>query len=89
MTFLTYDGTYGQTDRVLSFIQQLDSAFGGEDFTESSKLRHVAMYLQKSAHKWWASLKIVGKQPRTWKACRAEMMKQFLTANVKDDVFMA
>ena len=89
VTFLTYDGTYGQTDRVLSFIQQFDSAFGGEDFTESSKLRHVAMYLQKSARKWWASLKIVGKQPHTWKACRAEMMKQFLTANVKDDVFTA
>lgn len=87
MTFLTYDGTYGQTDRVLSFIQQFDSAFGGEDSPESSKLCHVAMYLQKSTCKWWASLKVVGQQPRTWKACRAAMMQQFLTANVKDDVF--
>lgn len=76
-------------DRPTGSIQQFDSAFGGEDFSESSKLRHVAMYLQKSARKWWASLKIVGKQPRTWKACRAAMTKQFLTANVKDDVFTA
>ena len=43
ITFLTYDGAYGQTDKVLSFIQQFDAAFGGEDFTESSKLRHVSM----------------------------------------------
>ena len=89
VSFLTYDGTFAQTDRVLSFIQQFDSAFGGEDFSESSKLRHVAMYLQKSARKWWASLKSVGRQPRTWKACRALMMKQFLTPNVKDEVFTA
>ena len=89
ITFLTYDGAYGQTDKVLSFIQQFDAAFGGEDFTESSKLRHVSMYLQKSARKWWASLKTKGIQPRTWKSCRLEMMKQFLTANVRDDVLTA
>ena len=47
--FLVYDGTYGNVDKVLGFIQQFDSAFGGERFTESSKLRHVAMYFQKSA----------------------------------------
>ena len=45
VTFITYDGSYGQTDKLLNFIQQFDAAFGGEDFTESSKLRHVSMYL--------------------------------------------
>ena len=89
ITFLTYDGAYGQTDKLLSFIQQFDAAFGGEDFMESSKLRHVAMYLQKFARKWWASLKTKGIQPRSWKSCRTKMMKQFLTSNVRDDVLTA
>ncbi|MCO5593238.1 hypothetical protein L7F22_047245 [Adiantum nelumboides] len=43
-SFLTYDGTFGATDKVLTFIQQFDAAFGDEGFTESSKLRHVAMH---------------------------------------------
>ena len=47
------------------------------------------MHLQKSARNWWASLKIRGLQPRTWKACRIEIMKQFLTSNVRDDVLTA
>ena len=86
VTFLTYDGSYGQVDKVLNFVQQFDAAFGGERFTKSSKLRHMSMYLQKSARKWWASLKTKGKQPCTWKICRLELMKQFLPGNVKDDV---
>ena len=47
------------------------------------------MYLQKSARKWWASLKTKGIQPRTWRTCRLEMMKHFLTSNVRDDVLTA
>ena len=89
VTFLTYDGSYGQVDKVLNFVQQFDAAFGGEHFTESSKLRHMSMYLQKSARKWWASLKTKGIQPRSWKRCRLELMKQFLPGNVKDDVLTA
>ena len=89
VTFITYDGSYDQIDKLLNFIQQFDAIFGGEDFTESSKLRHVSMYLQKSARKWWASLKTKGIQPCTWKVCRLEMMKQFLTSNVRDDVLTA
>ncbi|MCO5574649.1 hypothetical protein L7F22_028438 [Adiantum nelumboides] len=38
ISFLTYDGTFGATDKVLAFIQQFDAAFGDEGFTESSKL---------------------------------------------------
>ena len=44
ITFLSYDGSYGQTDKVLAFVQQFDAAFGGEHFTERSKLCHVAMH---------------------------------------------
>ena len=77
--FLSYDGTYGATDRILGFIQQFDSAFGGEYFEERSKLRHVAMFFQKSARQWWASLRTRGIAPRTWKECRRAIMKQFLT----------
>ncbi|MCO5589477.1 hypothetical protein L7F22_043444 [Adiantum nelumboides] len=53
ISFLTYDGTFGATDKVLAFIQQFDAAFGDEGFTESSKLRHVAMHFQKSARQWY------------------------------------
>ena len=90
VTFLSYDGTYGATDRILGFIQQFDSAFGGEYFEERSKLRHVAMYFQKSARQWWASLRTRGIAPRTWKECRKAIMKQFLTDDkAEDDVLTA
>ncbi|MCO5557304.1 hypothetical protein L7F22_010865 [Adiantum nelumboides] len=42
VSFLTYDGTFGATNKVLAFIQQFDAAFGDEGFTESSKLHHIA-----------------------------------------------
>ncbi len=44
ISFLTYDGTFGATDKVLGFIQQFDAAFGDEAFIESSKIRHVSMH---------------------------------------------
>ncbi|MCO5548855.1 hypothetical protein L7F22_002317 [Adiantum nelumboides] len=84
--FITYDGTYGAIDKVLAFIQQFDAAFGGEDFTESSKLRSMAMHLQKSARQWWASLKVQGKAPTSWAECREAILKQFLQAEAKDEV---
>ena len=58
VSFNTYNGTYGAIEKVLAFIQQFDATFGGEHFTKSSKLRSMAMHLQKSAHQWWASLKV-------------------------------
>ncbi|MCO5603559.1 hypothetical protein L7F22_057710 [Adiantum nelumboides] len=86
ISFLTYDGTFGATDKVLAFIQQFDAAFGDEGFTESSKLRHVAMHFQKSARQWWASLRANGEAPRTWKNLRVSIMKQFLSSDAKDKV---
>ncbi|MCO5582158.1 hypothetical protein L7F22_036048 [Adiantum nelumboides] len=86
ISFLTYDGTFGATDKVLAFIQQFDAAFGDEGFTESSKLRHVAMHFQKSARQWWASLRANGEAPQTWKNLRASIMKQFLSSDAKDKV---
>ncbi|MCO5574630.1 hypothetical protein L7F22_028419 [Adiantum nelumboides] len=38
ISFLTSDGTFGATNKVLAFIQQFNVAFGDEGFTESSKL---------------------------------------------------
>ncbi|MCO5564994.1 hypothetical protein L7F22_018664 [Adiantum nelumboides] len=86
ISFLTYDGTFGATDKVLAFIQQFDAAFGNEGFTDSSKLRHVAMHFQKSAKQWWVSLRANGEAPKTWKALRASIMKQFLASHAKDKV---
>ncbi|MCO5582801.1 hypothetical protein L7F22_036700 [Adiantum nelumboides] len=86
ISFLTYDGTFGATDKVLAFIQQFDAAFGDEGFAKSSKLRHVAMHFQKSAKQWWASLRANGEAPKTWKALRASIMKQFLASDAKDKV---
>ncbi|MCO5551582.1 hypothetical protein L7F22_005087 [Adiantum nelumboides] len=89
VTFLTFDGSYGNTDKVLHFIQQFDAAFGGENFIETSKLRHIAMYLQKTPRHWWASLKGQGMAPRTWKSCRLAIMQQFLDDSAPDDVLTA
>ncbi|MCO5579076.1 hypothetical protein L7F22_032928 [Adiantum nelumboides] len=86
ISFLTYDGTFGATDKVLAFIQQFDAVFGDEGFTESSKLHHVAMHFQNSARQWWASLRANGEAPKTWKALRASIMKQFLASDAKDKV---
>ncbi|MCO5587927.1 hypothetical protein L7F22_041880 [Adiantum nelumboides] len=86
ISFLTYDGTFGATEKVRAFIQQFDAAFGDEGFTESSKLRHIAMHFQKSAKQWWASLQANGEVPKTWKALRASIMKQFLASDAKDKV---
>ncbi|MCO5602449.1 hypothetical protein L7F22_056581 [Adiantum nelumboides] len=86
ISFRTYDGTFGATDKVLAFIQQFDVAFGDEGFTKSSKLCHVAMHSQKSARQWWASLLANGEAPKTWKALRASIMKQILASDAKDKV---
>ncbi|MCO5593242.1 hypothetical protein L7F22_047249 [Adiantum nelumboides] len=75
-----------ERDKVLAFIQQFDAAFGDEGFTESSKLRHVAMHFQKSARQWWASLRANGEAPQTWKNLRVSIMKQFLSSDAKDKV---
>ena len=86
ITFLTYDGTYGATDQVLSFIQQYDAAFGNEDFSESSKMRHVSMHFQNLAWQWWASLRAQGTAPKTWKAMKIAILKKFLPSDAKDKV---
>ncbi|MCO5587665.1 hypothetical protein L7F22_041616 [Adiantum nelumboides] len=86
ISFLTYNGTFGASDKVLAFIQQFDAAFGDEGFTESSKLCHVAMHFEKSARQWWASLRANGEAPQTRKNLRASIMKQFLSSDAKDKV---
>ena len=60
-------------------IQQFDAAFEGENFIESSKLGHVAMYLGKIGCHWWESMKAQG----------LAIMKQFLDNNTKDDMLLA
>ena len=86
ITFLTYDGTFGVTDKVLGFIQQFDAVLGDEDFLEFSKLRSVSMHFQKSARQWWASLHAQSLAPKTWKDLRNAIMKQFLSSDAKDKV---
>ena len=89
VTFLSYDGTYESTNKILGFIKQFDSAFGGEHFDERSKLRHVAMYFQKSTCQWCAGLRAQGIAPRTWKDYRIAIMMQFLIDEAEDGVLTA
>ncbi|MCO5592614.1 hypothetical protein L7F22_046617 [Adiantum nelumboides] len=42
----------------------------------------------KSARQWWASLWANGEVPKTWKALRASITKQFLASNAKDKVLI-
>ena len=44
------------------------------------------MHFQKSARQWWASLRGNGEAPKTWKALRTSIMKQFLQSDAKDKV---
>ncbi|MCO5562813.1 hypothetical protein L7F22_016445 [Adiantum nelumboides] len=44
------------------------------------------MHFQNSARQWWASLRANGEAPKTWKALRASIMKQFLASDAKDKV---
>ncbi|MCO5601712.1 hypothetical protein L7F22_055835 [Adiantum nelumboides] len=62
---------------------------GGEDFTEASKLRNVAMHLTKSARHWWSTLCAKNQAPKTWKVCRLTIMKQFLDDDAEDNVLTA
>ena len=73
-------------NKVLSFIQQFDAAFGGKEFTKSSKLRHITMHFTKAASQWWASLKIQGTHLRPWKLWRSIIMKQFFIKDARDKV---
>ena len=86
ITFLTYDGTFGVTDKVLAFIQQFDAAFGDEHFLESSKLRNVSMHFQKSAVNGGQVFRALGQAPKTWKVMRIAIMKQFLSSDAQDKV---
>ena len=51
VTFLSYDGAYGQTDKVLSFIQQFNFLFVGKHFTKP----------------WWANMRTQGTEPKNWR----------------------
>ncbi|MCO5613485.1 hypothetical protein L7F22_067762 [Adiantum nelumboides] len=44
------------------------------------------MHFQKSAKQWWASLRANKEAPKTWKALRTSIMKQFLASDAKDKV---
>ena len=57
ITFLTYDGKFGDLDKVLAFIQQFDAAFGDENFSKSSKLRNASMHFTKATCHWWLGLR--------------------------------
>lgn len=87
-TFLSFNGTYGNTDKVLNFIQQFDAAFGGDNLPKKSKLKHVAMYFQKSTRQWGATRRAQRLALRTWEECKVAIMKQFLTDEAKDEILM-
>lgn len=51
--FQTYKGAYGDTYKVIRFVQQFDDAFAGEHFSECSKLRYDGSASSESKS-WWA-----------------------------------
>ncbi|MCO5607268.1 hypothetical protein L7F22_061461 [Adiantum nelumboides] len=92
VAFLLMDKEIHQS-RLVAFANEIEDESEGpyeviedEGFTESSKLRHVAMHFQKSVKQWWASLRANGEAPQTWKNLRASIIKQFLSNNAKDKV---
>ena len=53
-----FEPFHGHSDRpkVLTFIQQFDTAFMGGLFYESLKIRKAAMFLKGNALQWWLIL---------------------------------
>ena len=84
----TFDGSYGNVDKVLTFIQQFDAAFGGEEFIKASKFCNVLMHITKSTHHWWSKIHAQNQTLRTWKVCRLTIIKQFLDDDAKDNILM-
>ena len=85
-TFLTYDGAYGPTGKMLNFIQNFDATFGGEDFIKGFKLHHVAMHLENFVQQRWNSLWSQVIALIVFVKCRATIMEHFLTDQVCDNV---
>ena len=56
---------------------------------EHSKLHHGTLHFQKSVRQWWTNIQTKGIAPHTWKECKQEIMKKFLTKQEKDDFLMA
>ena len=57
ITFLTYNGKFGDLDKVLAFIQQFDATFGDKNFSKSSKLPNVSMHFTRAVRQWWSGLR--------------------------------
>ena len=55
--FESFSGTQDRL-KALTFIQQFDAAYSGGNFTESSKIRKAATFLNKNALQWWSVLLI-------------------------------
>ena len=85
VSFQTFDGSYGNVDKVLTFIQQFNASSRGE-VIETSKLCNVVMHLTKLAHHQWSTLCAQNQASRMWKVYRITIMKQFLDDDAEDDV---
>ena len=70
----------------LLFIKQFDAAFGGEKFSEISKIRMVRMHLKDAAINWWLKVIKEGKEPTTWAEFKVMFNKKFLPSTFEADV---
>ena len=75
-----FEAYYGKRDtqKALAFIKQFDAAFGGENFSEISKIRMVRMHLKDAAINWWLKVIKEGKEPTTWAEFKVMFNKKFL-----------
>ena len=68
ITFFTYNGTFGATNKILAFIQQYDATFRDEYLSKCSNLcNNVAMHFKSLDRQWWLSLHAQGRAPKIWK----------------------
>ncbi|MCO5561289.1 hypothetical protein L7F22_014910 [Adiantum nelumboides] len=86
--FDTFHGTHDKL-KALLFLHQIDAAFAGGNFTESSKIRKAATFLKTNALQWWTSLLNQGAIPSTWVQFKQIFTPAWITNTFEVDVMTA
>ncbi|MCO5603644.1 hypothetical protein L7F22_057795 [Adiantum nelumboides] len=86
--FDTFHGTHDKL-KALLFLQQLDAAFAGGNFTEASMIRKAATFLKTNALQWWTTMLNQGVVPSTWVQFKEIFAPTWITNTFEIDVMTA
>ncbi|MCO5599663.1 hypothetical protein L7F22_053768 [Adiantum nelumboides] len=72
-------------DKALAFIRRFEVAFAEGNFKETSKLRHVGMYLKGTTSSWWLTQILENRKPQDWTAFKKAFYAQFLPPDFEQE----